>query len=171
MTEHAARLGNIAERVGIDGVQSSLGEELSALALISLGSTEAWAGASADAKLHLERGVELARQIGRPYLTFTGFGYLAVVLSRSLAAQTDYGRRAIELARRHGWTEDPAFGVACAILGQDPYQEPVRQARHAWPGRGRRACPRPGTVRALGGFRRRQPPHIAAIDRDLVERY
>ena len=34
MTEHA----------GSDAVQPSLGEELSTLALISLGSTEAWAG-------------------------------------------------------------------------------------------------------------------------------
>jgi len=33
---------------------------LSTLALISLGSTEAWAGASDDANRHLERGVELA---------------------------------------------------------------------------------------------------------------
>jgi LuxR family transcriptional regulator, maltose regulon positive regulatory protein len=117
VTEHAARLRDMAEHIGSDAVQPSLGEELSTLALISLGSTEAWAGASADANRHLERGVELARRIGRPYLTFSGLGYLATVLSPSIGAQTDYGRQAIELARRHGWTDDPAFGVACAIQG------------------------------------------------------
>jgi len=117
VTEHAARLRNIAEHADSNPVQPSLGEELSTLALISLGSTEAWTGASEDAKRHLERGVELARRIGRPYLTFTGLGYQATVLSRSIAAQTDYGSQAIDLARRHGWTDDPAFGVACAIVG------------------------------------------------------
>jgi LuxR family maltose regulon positive regulatory protein len=98
VTEHAARLRDMAEHAGRDAVQPSLGEELSTLALISLGSTEAWAGASADAERHLERGVELAHRIGRPYLTFSGLGYRATVLSRSIAAQTDYGRQAIELA-------------------------------------------------------------------------
>jgi LuxR family transcriptional regulator, maltose regulon positive regulatory protein len=117
VTEHAARLRDMAEHAGSDAVQPGLGEELSTLALISLGSTEAWAGASADAKRHLERGVELARRIGRPYLEFTGLGYRATVLSRSIAAQIDYGRQAVDLARRHGWTDDPAFGVACAMLG------------------------------------------------------
>jgi len=117
VTEHAARLRDVTEHAGSDAVQPSLGEELSTLALISLGSTEAWAGASGDAKRHLERGVELAHRIGRPYLTFSGLGYLATVLSPSIGAQTDYGRQAIELARRHGWTDDPAFGVACAIQG------------------------------------------------------
>jgi len=45
VTEHAARLRDMAEHAGSDAVQPSLGEELSTLALISLGSTEAWAGA------------------------------------------------------------------------------------------------------------------------------
>jgi len=117
VTEHAARLRDMAEHAGSDAAAPGLGEELSTLALISLGSTEAWAGASADANRHLERGVELARRIGRPYLTFSGLGYLATVLSPSIGAQTDYGRQAIELARRHGWTDDPAYGVACAIRG------------------------------------------------------
>jgi LuxR family transcriptional regulator, maltose regulon positive regulatory protein len=117
VTERAARLRDMTEHAGSDAAAPGLGEELSTLALISLGSTEAWAGASADAKRHLERGVELAHRIGRPYLTFSGLGYLATVLSRSIATQADYGRQAIELARRHGWTDDPAFGVACAILG------------------------------------------------------
>jgi LuxR family maltose regulon positive regulatory protein len=119
VTEHAARLRDIAEHADSDSVQPSLGEELSTLALISLGSTEAWAGASADANRHLERGVELAHRIGRPYLTFTGLAYRATGISRSrsVISAADCSRQAIELARQHGWTADPAFGVACGVLG------------------------------------------------------
>ena len=59
-----------------------LGADLSTLALISLGGTERWAGAHDDAKRHLERGVELARRIGRPYLEFTGLADLTVATNR-----------------------------------------------------------------------------------------
>jgi len=119
VAEHAARLRDMAEHAGSDAVAPGLGEDLITLALISLGSTEAWAGASEDAKRHLVRGVELARRIGRPYLTFTGLAYLATGISRSrsLISAADCSRQAIELARQHGWTADPAFGVACGVLG------------------------------------------------------
>jgi LuxR family maltose regulon positive regulatory protein len=119
VTERAARLRDMAEHAGNDPAAPSLGADLSTLALISLGSTEAWAGASEDAKRHLERGVELARRIGRPYLTFTGLAYRATGISRSrsLISAADCSRQAIELARQHGWTTDPAFGVACGVLG------------------------------------------------------
>jgi len=118
-TEHAARLRDVADHAGSDPAAPGLGEELSTLALISLGSTEAWTAASEDAKRHLERGVELARRIGRPYLTFTGLAYQATGIARyrSLISAADCSRQAIELARQHGWTGDPAFGVACGILG------------------------------------------------------
>jgi LuxR family transcriptional regulator, maltose regulon positive regulatory protein len=83
VTEAAGRLRDMAEGTGNDPAAPGLGADLSTLALIGLGSTEAWAGASDDAKRHLERGVELARRIGRPYLEFTGLAYRATGLSRS----------------------------------------------------------------------------------------
>jgi len=54
-----------------DASRPGLGADLRALALISLGGTEFWADAYEydDAARHLEQGVALARQIGRPYLT------------------------------------------------------------------------------------------------------
>jgi LuxR family transcriptional regulator, maltose regulon positive regulatory protein len=116
-TEGAGRLRDMAEHADSDAVEPSLGEDLRTLALISLGSTESWAGAPDDARRHLERGVELARRIVRPYLEFIGLAHLATALSRSLTSAANYGRQAIELARRHGWTDDPAFGVACGVLG------------------------------------------------------
>jgi LuxR family transcriptional regulator, maltose regulon positive regulatory protein len=119
VAEGAGRLRDMAEHADSDPVAPGLGEDLNALALISLGSTEALAGAHDDSERHLERGVELARRIGRPYLEFAGLAYLATGISwsRSLVSAADCSRQAIELARRHGWTDDPAFGVACGILG------------------------------------------------------
>ena len=119
VTEGAGRLRAMADHADSSPVAPGLGADLSTLALISLGSTEAMAGAHDDSKQHLERGIELARRIGRPYLEFAGLAYLATGISwsRSLVSAADRSRQAIELARRHGWTDDPAFAVACGILG------------------------------------------------------
>ena len=94
------------------------GEDLRALALISLGSTEFWAALSEDAEGYLQRGVALARRIGRPYLEFSGLAYQAATgLDGSFGRALDCARHTIELAERHGWTDDPAAGVACVLLG------------------------------------------------------
>ena len=54
-----------------DAAQPRVGEELRALALISLGGTEFWAPGE-DPERHLETGVALAHRIGRPFLEFSG---------------------------------------------------------------------------------------------------
>jgi len=60
----------------------------------------------------------LARQIGRPYLEFSGLAYQAATgLNDSLGRALECGSQAIGLAERHGWTDDPAAGVACTTLG------------------------------------------------------
>jgi LuxR family transcriptional regulator, maltose regulon positive regulatory protein len=101
-----------------DACQPGLGTDLSALALISLGSTELWVTASADAEGYLERGIALARQCGRPYLEFTGLAYQAShEYYRSHARAAERGRQAVDLAERHGWTGDPAVGIACTVVG------------------------------------------------------
>jgi LuxR family transcriptional regulator, maltose regulon positive regulatory protein len=95
-----------------------LAKELRALALISLGSAEAWTARYEDAERHLKQGVALARRVGRPYLEFSGLPYLAAAeIGRSFARAAERGRQAIELARRHGWTDDPAVGIAYFVLG------------------------------------------------------
>ena len=100
-----------------DAAQPGLGADLSALALISLGSTELWATASEDAERYLDRGIALARQGGRPYLEFTGLAYQASHEAyHSFARAAAHGRQAIELAERHGWTGDPAAGIACIAV-------------------------------------------------------
>ncbi len=116
-TEEARRLQAIAEAG--DAAQPGLIEDLRALALISLGSTEFWAFAWDDAERHLESGIALARRIGRPYLEFTGLAYQTPVMNqtRSFTRGAEVGREAAELAERHGWTDDPAFGLVSNSLG------------------------------------------------------
>ena len=120
-----------------DAAQPGLGADLSALALISLGSTEYWATVSEDAEGYLDRGIALARQGGRPYLEFTGLAYQALhEFYHSFARAAERGRQAVELAERHGWAGDPAAGTACMVValvlvcqGQPDAAEPwVRRA-------------------------------------------
>jgi LuxR family transcriptional regulator, maltose regulon positive regulatory protein len=114
--EQAQRLAAIAEDA--DTAQPGLTEDLRAVALITLGSALYWTARREEAVEHLERGIALARQIGRPYLEFTGLAYqAAAVLFDSYVQAAASSRQAVELARRHGWTGDPAFGVACGVLG------------------------------------------------------
>jgi LuxR family transcriptional regulator, maltose regulon positive regulatory protein len=98
--------------------RAGLHEDLRALALISLGSTEFWAARFEAAGRHLEQGVALARRIGRPYLELTGLVYQAdneFVRSASLAAKLS--RQAAELAERHGWADEPVAGLASLNVG------------------------------------------------------
>jgi LuxR family maltose regulon positive regulatory protein len=116
VVEEAQRLLAPAETA--DAAQLGLGEDLRALALINLGIAETWAARLEDADRHLEQGVALARRIGRPYLELTGLAHRAHAVGfRSYVLGEQWGRQAIELARRHGWGEDQPAGVAYAILG------------------------------------------------------
>ena len=116
VAEDVRRLEALAEAP--DATQPALSQDLRALALISLGITEVWTGRFQEAERHLERGVALARRIGRPFLEFTGLAHLAAVeMFRSYARAAERSRQAIELAERHGWASDPAAGTACMVLG------------------------------------------------------
>ena len=115
VAEEARRLEVMA--TAPDAAQPLLGEELRALALISLGSTEFWT-AGEDPERHLEVGVALARRIGRPFLEFTGLAYQAAAgIYRSFTRAAERGRQAVELAERHGWADEQAAGLAYVILG------------------------------------------------------
>jgi LuxR family maltose regulon positive regulatory protein len=121
--EEALRLRAMADRPEV--ARPALGGELRALALISLGYAQGWTAPLARAE-HLEQGIVLARRIGRPYLEFTGLAYQAAVgPSQSLARAAEVSRQAIELSERHGWTGEPAAGIAYTQFG----------AMLAWQGR------------------------------------
>jgi len=117
VAEEARRLLTLTE--GGDAAQLGLGEDLRAAAFISLGIAEIWALRFEDAERHLEQGVALAREIGRPYLEFNGLahGVHGMLLFRPDAPQAERSRQAIELAERHGWGEEPLAGVAYAQFG------------------------------------------------------
>jgi LuxR family maltose regulon positive regulatory protein len=101
-----------------------IGEDLRALALISVGVAETNVGRDTDAEEHLERGIALAQRIKRPYLQLYGLAFFAptlyhhraTVTRRSHGEAVEYAMRAIELARRHGWSEEPVVTRAYLIV-------------------------------------------------------
>ena len=154
VAEEVRRLQAMAE--GPDLAEPALGEDLHALALISLGITqvwtprleeELWTTRFEEAQRHLELGVALARRIRRPYLEFTGLAHQAAV-DRSFERAAEHGTRAVELARRHGWNDEPAAGIAYMMLGtvlawqgRPQEAEPLGPARPAHR-QGRKPSPR-----------------------------
>jgi LuxR family transcriptional regulator, maltose regulon positive regulatory protein len=115
LAEEARRVQAIADA---PEAQPGLGEDLRALALISLGSTEFWVARFVEAERHLDQGVALARRIGRPYLEFTGLVYAAnLEFFRSFAVAVENSMQAAELAELNGWSDEPAAGLACVSVG------------------------------------------------------
>jgi LuxR family transcriptional regulator, maltose regulon positive regulatory protein len=116
VAEQAQRLQAMADAP--EAARPGLGEDLRALALISLGSAEFWVARFEEAERHLADGVALARRIGRPYLEFTGLVYAASLeFFRSFALAEEHSRRAAELAEQHGWADESAVGVASLNVG------------------------------------------------------
>jgi LuxR family maltose regulon positive regulatory protein len=167
VAEQARRLQAMAEAPDAaqddlpPAARAGLGEDLRALALINVGTAEVWAARDADAEPHLEQGVALARRIGRPFLEFSGLAYQATInITGSLTLSAERGRQAVELARRHGWTDEPPAGVAYEVLG----------AVLAWQGRFGEA--EPWIQRAERTVRPEAEPTVALLvlyGRGLVE--
>jgi LuxR family transcriptional regulator, maltose regulon positive regulatory protein len=112
--EDARRLLGIAEP---SGGALSLDPERRALTLITLGSAELRAGEVEDAERHLDEGILLARSMKRPYLEIFGLGWSAQLASlRSTTLAVKRATEAIELAREHGWSEEPIVSAAVAAL-------------------------------------------------------
>ena len=99
----------------------ALGSDLRAVALMNLGTAEAWTLGrpdAPDAERHLREGADLAREIGRPYLEvacLTQLGFASLVL-HSFATTQRRCREAIALAERHGWGTEPVIAPALIML-------------------------------------------------------
>jgi len=92
-------------------------EDLRALALVTLGAAEVWALRPDDAEQHLEQGTALARRTGWPWLEVSGLAHLAIAASfRSFELEAERSMQVIELARQHGWTDEPVVAVAYVAL-------------------------------------------------------
>jgi hypothetical protein len=79
VAEEAQRL--LAPAEAADPAGLGLGGDLRALALIDLGIAELWTARFAEADQHLEDGIALARQLGRPYLEVTALAHWAQLAS------------------------------------------------------------------------------------------
>ena len=99
----------------------ALGTDLRAVALMNLGTAEAWTlgrSDAPDAEHHLREGAVLAREIGRPYLEvacLAQLGFASLVL-HSFATTQRRCREAIALAERHGWGTEPVIAPALVML-------------------------------------------------------
>jgi LuxR family maltose regulon positive regulatory protein len=99
----------------------ALGSDLRAVALMNLGTAEAWTlglSDAPDAERHLREGAALAREIGRPYLEvgcLAQLGFASLVL-HSFATTQRRCREAIALAERQGWGVEPVIAPALIML-------------------------------------------------------
>jgi LuxR family maltose regulon positive regulatory protein len=113
----AEEVEQLQSAVALDAAPLAIGDELRALALISLGVAELWSLRVQDAEAHLERGVALARRIGRPFLEINGLSHWGMAAGfRSSALAVELSRQAIELAGRHGLSEEPLVAIAYPML-------------------------------------------------------
>jgi LuxR family transcriptional regulator, maltose regulon positive regulatory protein len=95
----------------------ALGSDLRAVALMNLGTAEAWSLALPDAERHLREGAALARRIGRPYLEVSCLSELGFASkARPFAITQRRCREAIALAERHGWGTEPVIVPALLTL-------------------------------------------------------
>ncbi|HME64083.1 MAG TPA: AAA family ATPase, partial [Streptosporangiaceae bacterium] len=103
----------------------ALGSDLRAVALMNLGTAEAWTFGLPDAERHLREGAVLAREIGRPYLEVgclaqLGFAYIfhgaAMPKIDAFAITQRRCREAIALAERYGWGTEPVIAPALVTL-------------------------------------------------------
>jgi LuxR family transcriptional regulator, maltose regulon positive regulatory protein len=95
----------------------ALGSDLRAVALMNLGTVEAWTLALPDAERHLRQGAALAREIGRPYLEvgcLSELGFASKI--EPFATAQLRCREAIALAERHGWGAEPVVSPALSTL-------------------------------------------------------
>jgi LuxR family maltose regulon positive regulatory protein len=102
---------------GQSGEDIALDSDLRAVALLNLGTVEAWSLANSDSQRHLREGADLARKIGRPYLEVACLAELAFASKiESLATTRKRCLEAVTLAERHGWGAEPVIAPALVNL-------------------------------------------------------
>jgi len=101
-----------------DQAQLGLSDDLRALALLQFGVAELWTGRFEPAERHLEQALALAQRIDRPFLELSALAHLAQInIFQSVPLGAQRSSEAIELAQRHGWSDDPVAGVAYTVHG------------------------------------------------------
>jgi LuxR family transcriptional regulator, maltose regulon positive regulatory protein len=150
----------------------ALDSDLRAVALMNLGTVEAWSLGNKDSQRHLQEGADLARKIGRPYLEVACLAELAFASKIEPFATTRRRcREAIALAEQYGWGAEPVISpalvnLAGAHIWTGEFDEGERWLRRATravetdTGPGIRLLLHLGTGLLLSG-RRRQPEALA----------
>jgi LuxR family maltose regulon positive regulatory protein len=93
-------------------------DDIRALALMTLGTTELWSLRLADARRRLEEGLALARQTKRPYLEIGCLAHLAIAAplgGLSASAALAFSEEAVTIADAHGLATHPIVALAFAI--------------------------------------------------------
>ncbi|WP_051324648.1 LuxR C-terminal-related transcriptional regulator [Candidatus Solirubrobacter pratensis] len=130
----------LAPHAGAELQSHRIDDELRTLALLNLGTAESWAARSEDAERHLEYALALARRTRRPYLEIGCLANLALTLmARSFELARRASLKAIELARTHGWAEEPIVGIAYTVLGGILVWQGRLDEAEPWLGQARRA--------------------------------
>jgi LuxR family maltose regulon positive regulatory protein len=92
---------------------AGVGDDLRALALVSLGVAERFSFLLEEARRHLSQGVALARSARRAYLEVDGLAVGAMVEAiSSYPRGTELATQAVELGERHGWENEPVAAPA-----------------------------------------------------------
>src|SRR5690349_14440418 len=103
----------------------ALVSDLRAVALMNLGTAEAWSLGLPDDVHHLQEGAVLAREIGRPYLEVGCLAQLAFAYvfhdadmpkAHAFATTQRRCREAIALAERYGWGTEPVIAPSLMTL-------------------------------------------------------
>ena len=94
-----------------------LDSDLRAVALMNLGTVEAWVLANTDSERHLREGADLARKIGRPHLEVACLAELAFASKiKPIATTRQRCQEVIALAEQHGWGAEPVISPALINL-------------------------------------------------------
>jgi LuxR family transcriptional regulator, maltose regulon positive regulatory protein len=115
----------------------ALDSDLRAVALMNLGSVEAWSLGNQDSQRHLKEGAELARRIGRPYLEVACLAELAFASKiEPFATMRRRCEETIALAEKHGWGAEPVISpalvnLAGALIWTGEFAEADRWLRRA----------------------------------------
>jgi LuxR family maltose regulon positive regulatory protein len=95
----------------------ALGSDLRAVALMNLGTVEAWSLGLPDAERHLREGATLAREIGRPYVEVGCLAQLGFASKIDPFSTTQRRcREAIALAEQYGWGAEPVIAPALMTM-------------------------------------------------------
>ena len=132
---HAAFLN--APTGGESEEEIALGADLRVVALLNLGTVEAWSLGHSDGERHLQEGAELARKIGRPFLEIACLAQLGFAAKlTSFASSRRRCEEAIALAEEYGWDTATVLGpalvtLACAMVWAGEFDDAERTLRRA----------------------------------------